>query len=462
MYPPLPASNWVDPRTGTLEKEVLDYLEDTLTLNESRDNAEVSEHSKYPLYPPVPIPPSVVHRHSRMSSPRRTRQVIPTPLLVRSPTSPDVYTLDGRAKFLASIGVPDSVLASLGSHDHPESTNLKVLIVSFGGQVFHRPSRNSSRSTSRHGSRASSRNDNRERSTSLVNSQNHTPHSHLSTTLDMPPSSSSKEDRVELDVALQSQSPSQHDSIISSLSRSSLKESSTEVITISSPKLKIPSQLKLQPNGIGLGIAVGSDVIDQSSTSANTSSSDNDETDTLTNVHPSPIIHGPSPQVPPPQPLPDMDLRCPRSATPLHMQAISPRLATPSHIWIPGAPPASKPLQTPASPPALRTFPPTPRLKTPRQNSATATYFDFDRRIDSQPDETDELEDDLEWEGPRLLPDSSWIAIVCGVSKEQWNAEGEEPDELPEGFYVAPKDVYMPDLTAVGDVLLGKLVSTFR
>lgn len=49
-----------------------------------------------------------------------------------------------------------------------------------------------------------------------------------------------------------------------------------------------------------------------------------------------------------------------------------------------------------------------------------------------------------------LLPDG-WIAIVCGVSKN-W---GEE--DLPERFFVAPKDVYMPDVTAMGDVLLGKL-----
>jgi hypothetical protein len=48
---------------------------------------------------------------------------------------------------------------------------------------------------------------------------------------------------------------------------------------------------------------------------------------------------------------------------------------------------------------------------------------------------------------------------VCGVSKEQWNTGDGDDDGLPDGFYVAPKDVYMPDLTAVADVLLGKLVS---
>jgi hypothetical protein len=60
----------------------------------------------------------------------------------------------------------------------------------------------------------------------------------------------------------------------------------------------------------------------------------------------------------------------------------------------------------------------------------------------------------------RLLPDDSWIAIVCGATKEQWlSLDDDEDSDLPHSFYVAPKDVYMPDLTAIGDVLLGKLVS---
>jgi hypothetical protein len=57
-------------------------------------------------------------------------------------------------------------------------------------------------------------------------------------------------------------------------------------------------------------------------------------------------------------------------------------------------------------------------------------------------------------ETPRLLPED-WIAVVCGASKEQ----DEDAEHLPEGFYIAPKDVYMPDLIAAADVLLGKLVS---
>ena len=43
---------------------------------------------------------------------------------------------------------------------------------------------------------------------------------------------------------------------------------------------------------------------------------------------------------------------------------------------------------------------------------------------------------------------------MCGVPKDWGKEDGEE---LPENFFVAPRDVYMPDLTAVADVLLGKL-----
>jgi hypothetical protein len=68
-----------------------------------------------------------------------------------------------------------------------------------------------------------------------------------------------------------------------------------------------------------------------------------------------------------------------------------------------------------------------------------------------------------------MLPDASWIAVVCGVAdSREWQIRrnnagavgesSEEDSDLPEGFYIAPRDVYMPDLMAVADVLLGKLV----
>lgn len=167
----------------------------------------------------------------------------------------------------------------------------------------------------------------------------------------------------------------------------------------------------------------------------------------------------------------------------LHAALASPmRIATPSHIYVPGAPPASNP----SSPmlttgrigtgPAFGSFftPPTPGTEVPQpiplapgafiqvspperdslsveqlptpEDSHPGSPISPALKIDEPTDPSAEI-DDLE---PRLLPDN-WIAIVCGVSKN-W---GEE--DLPERFYVAPKDVYMPDVTAMGDVLLGKL-----
>lgn len=64
------------------------------------------------------------------------------------------------------------------------------------------------------------------------------------------------------------------------------------------------------------------------------------------------------------------------------------------------------------------------------------------------------LDDAVDNFDTRLLPDPSWIAIVCGVSR--WGQD-EADEKPPDRFFVAPKYVYMPDLTAVADVLLGKL-----
>jgi hypothetical protein len=53
-----------------------------------------------------------------------------------------------------------------------------------------------------------------------------------------------------------------------------------------------------------------------------------------------------------------------------------------------------------------------------------------------------------------MLPATSWIAVMCGVSdSREWQTKrrdagatgacpGEEHDDLPEGFYIAPGDVY--------------------
>ena len=128
-------------------------------------------------------------------------------------------------------------------------------------------------------------------------------------------------------------------------------------------------------------------------------------------------------------------------------QFTSPRLVSSSHLWLPGAPPVMRTPSMPSSPRskgnptfAMALSPPTSSLD---QGDNTFPYA---------------VEED---EGPFLLPDSSWIAVVCGVSMEQW--KGLESDvELPSGFFIAPRYVYMPDLMAAADVLLGKLVCLNR
>lgn len=54
-----------------------------------------------------------------------------------------------------------------------------------------------------------------------------------------------------------------------------------------------------------------------------------------------------------------------------------------------------------------------------------------------------------------LLP-RGWIAIVCGLAGNN----NEIRNDLPAGFFASEKDVYVPDLTATADVVLGKLVSS--
>lgn len=120
-----------------------------------------------------------------------------------------------------------------------------------------------------------------------------------------------------------------------------------------------------------------------------------------------------------------------------------------SHIFVPGAPaPAAMPSP---SIPTVTTMPPTPTLGGFSNGSASAEQENADVCN-------------------LILPDGSWIAVVCGVAdSHEWQIRrrdadatgvipGDEDNDLPEGFYIAPRDVYMPDLMAVGDVLLGKLV----
>ena len=294
IRPSLPAFTWVDVKSQRMWPNIIDDM--------------IAPQASYELHPCVPFS-TAAHRK------KNKRSVVQAPLLVRPPSStPSVYTREGRSKLLSSIGVPNTL------HD-PGQT--KVLVVSFGGQYFRKPSRPGTRTSSR---------------------------------------SVSQEHILELD-------PGPH------------------------TKLK-------HNNGLGFDNITNQVFKNTKMTFVNS----------------------------------DLHIPSPRQDEFLVSSPTLTRLATPSHIWIPGAPPASKPLAAQS-----------PTIGVPAHRTPTPDISNFSA-------------EDLEFDVPRLLPDSSWIAIVCGVSKEKWASDQDKDSTLPEGFYVAPRDVYMPDLTAVGDVLLGKLV----
>ena len=298
VHPSLPSRDWVDPSSNQFHPHIIKFME------------EISSQS---LHPSIPFP----------SSPNRIipRFIVPAPLIVR-PSTPSVYTVDGRSRFLSCLGVPTEY------HD-PKHT--KILVVSFGGQVFRTPSRPGSRLQSR------------------------------------------------------------------------LQSGSASPV---SPASRVGSPIS-PANGLGIG-----NLIPELHLPPRISYIDTSSQPSLSTI----------------MRLTDDELH----------PVTSPRLATPSHIWIPGAPPASKPLAPSPSDFSIPVL-------------ATTPYQALN--LDSRSDINNAEE-------ARLLPDASWIAIVCGVTKEQRLALDDDLDsDLPDGFFVAPKDVYMPDLTAIGDVLLGKLVS---
>lgn len=125
-------------------------------------------------------------------------------------------------------------------------------------------------------------------------------------------------------------------------------------------------------------------------------------------------------------------------------------LMTESHILIPGAPPAKK---VPNSEEQFDPAPLTQKLNNveggggiEERSSQGLQLVDQDSCSDSFPSDHD----------PHFLPDSNWIAIICGATAKK-EPDDSPDDELPQNFFLAPRDVYMPDLTAVADVLLGKL-----
>ncbi|OCH85724.1 hypothetical protein OBBRIDRAFT_784503 [Obba rivulosa] len=310
LEPSLPSPDWVDLESRTFTRKVVQHL--------------LEPPSSYILHPSFPFPPSVQPKSEIF--PRSVRQA---PLLVRSP-DPSVYTPEGRRRFLESIGVPAQY------HD-PAHT--RILIVSFGGQVFHKPH---SRTHSRAGSETG------------------TPR------------------RFE----------------------------------------------RCAPAPVGLG-TVGRIARENHAAHAKA----------LTRALRSATISGPAPRA-------AQQAQAPPAAHPAPSPPPPPRTRPRglSLLNIPGAPPAT--FQAPPVAPVLPTFvmsPPSPDVAD--EKGAV--------RI-----EEEVLGEELEEGVGSLLPDEGWIAVVCGVSKEWVREDG---DALPDNFFVAPKDVYMPDLTAVADVLLGKL-----
>ncbi|KAI0072755.1 hypothetical protein K474DRAFT_1667435 [Panus rudis PR-1116 ss-1] len=332
--PSLPSPQWVDPKAHSFLQPVIEHL--------------TGNTADYKLLPSIPFP-------KEFGQKPLARSVHSTPLLVRS-HDPSVYTPEGRSRLLDTIGVPSHL------HD-PDKT--KILLVSFGGQIFHKPH---SRSHSR--------------TPSAVNTPKH------GSTADLHESKSSTEPTKHSPPAMNGDGSVKQTQPDAEELANALKS------TLLTPKSKTPPMsISTSTNGF-------------SSLSRNSS-----------------LRRG--------------------------------------KLRVAGAPPAS----IPASPviplsatfqssnsatlPIFTTIPPTPR---PRADS-TNPFADSVVSSTSNGtiiDGVDAEEEDI----PQLFPDDSWIAIVCGVSKDWAKEDGEE---LPDNLFVAPKDVYMPDLTAVADVLLGKL-----
>ncbi|KAL5504202.1 hypothetical protein ACEPAH_8276 [Sanghuangporus vaninii] len=122
---------------------------------------------------------------------------------------------------------------------------------------------------------------------------------------------------------------------------------------------------------------------------------------------------------------------------------VVPPIATESQLWVPGAPPANM----------------SPTTTDPHRFPSQDVSLDDDDEPFGTP-VPNQVSDDPDPEPPssehQFLPDDSWIAIVCGAATTSKSTIAED-EELPTNFFLAPKDVYMPDLTALADVLLGKL-----
>ncbi|KAM5537184.1 hypothetical protein V8D89_009117 [Ganoderma adspersum] len=331
IHPALPSPAWINDDAHAFRPFVTAHL--------------TQPPSSYKLHPQIPFPP----QYPRKPLPREVRDA---PLIVRPPSA-DIYTPEGRSRLLAAIGVPQSL------HD-PAQT--KILVVSFGGQIFHKPA---SRSHSR------------------------TP-SKPATPTAVPP--------------VFGQSPNG--------------------TVIQSPPVHSPSSS--DPNGVANADehaqALADALREASPRRAQTEGSSSNST-------------------------------CPRPKPPERTPSLGTRF---SQLRVAGAPPVAVPasprsstLGFVASSPSSAaptfqtiTIPPTPSLD---------DAFSPQLVVASASDDVNASAADSE--DVRILPSDAWIAVVCGVPQD-W---ADDAEGLPARFFVAPRDVYMPDLTAAADVLLGKL-----
>ncbi|EJD06891.1 uncharacterized protein FOMMEDRAFT_131691 [Fomitiporia mediterranea MF3/22] len=310
IEPTLPSYLWTEPERNRFLPDVLASLSQ---LPSSED-----------LHPSTPFPSKQTSGVCK-SLPRR---VVQAPLIVRHP-SEDIYTPIGRKRLLDTLGVPE----------HLQTPETKILVVSFGGQVFRRP-------------------------------HSHTP---------------------------------------------SRSHSPTDTHSGSVGISHTPSTESLSSNG------------------------------SASNAHANHYYHHSAVHA--------RNTREKRKEKEPFVHVVSP-IATESHIWVPGAPPANKT-------PTVSSF---PRLETLADDNDS----DYDSvmgtpLLDSGSDYSDsEVSESVQLQ--RFLPDNSWVAIVCGgtaTSSKTCTGGGRDNDndndELPKNFFIAPQDVYMPDLTALADVLLGKL-----
>lgn len=387
-HPPLPSPDWVDVSTQSFTPDVVDHL--------------FQDPSSHPLHPSIPFP---LTSQDQARIPTPPRSIIQSPLLVRPP-NPSVYTPDGRSKFLSSIGIPES------AHD-PDRT--RILIVSFGGQIFHAP---------------------RSHSSTPVPTRPGTP--------SYPHRCRDRNKRVAPDSG----------PIRPRISTTDL----TVMDALLAKGVPPPSRKAKGKHKLNGPTAKPEELIPKDSTVIGSPSLTvlgdftNSPTRRNTTVHP----------------------KSRKASVPLR-RSRSQRIATDHHLWLPGAPSAARkseftsptashipdfkatgPLLLPPPLPTVITTPPSPVSAIfPENNKNVVEHLSHSHtHTDSESSDGFFHTGTEAMEIPRLLPEG-WIAVVCGASKEQ----GEDAENLPEGFYIAPKDVYMPDLTAVADVLLGKLVS---